>query len=148
MKIVMRSLTRRGGFHASARTVATGLASALFVTLCALPVAWMLGVSFIDSDGGLTVRNYGRLFTESRQRQLMLNSALLGIGASLLATLIGAPLGLLFARVSFPLKRLLRIALVTPLVIPPYILALAWIYIGGSTGLIKQLFGRALRSEW
>jgi len=148
MKIVMRSLTRRGGFHASARTVATGLASALFVTLCALPVAWMLGVSFIDPNGGLTVRNYGRLFTESRQRRLMLNSALLGIGASLLATLIGAPLGLLFARVSFPLKRLLRIALVAPLVIPPYILALAWIYVGGSTGLITQLFGRDLLSEW
>jgi iron(III) transport system permease protein len=148
MKIVMRSLTRRGGFHASARTVAISLAGALFVTLCVLPVAWMLGVSFIDSDGGLTVRNYSRLFAESRQRQLMLNSALLGAGASLLATLIGAPLGLLFARVSFPLKRLLRIALVTPLVIPPYILALAWIYVGGSTGLITQLFGRDLLSEW
>jgi ABC-type spermidine/putrescine transport system permease subunit II len=95
MKIVMRSLTRRGGFHASARTVAISLAGALFVMQCALPVAWMLGASFIDSDGGLTVRNYGRLFAESRQRQLMLNSALLGAGASLLAPLIGAPLGLL-----------------------------------------------------
>ena len=142
MMTVMRSLARRGGFHASARTIATGLAIASFVTLCMLPVAWMLGVSFVDSDGGFTVRNYSRLFAESRQRQLMLNSALLGAGASLLATLIGAPLGLLFARASFPLKRLLRIALVTPLVIPPYILALSWIYIGGSTGLIAQLFGR------
>src|SRR5262245_41802560 len=148
MMRVMRSLARRGGFHASARTVATGLAIASFVTLCALPVAWMLGVSFIDSDGGLTVRNYGRLFAESRQRQLMLNSALLGAGASLLAALIGAPLGLLLARTSFPLKRLLRIALVTPLVIPPYILALAWIYIGGPAGLMAQLFGRDLLSEW
>ena len=148
MMTVMRLLARRGGFQASARTVATGLAIASFVTLCMLPVAWMLGVSFVDSDGGFTVRNYSRLFAESRQRQLMLNSALLGAGASLLATLIGAPLGLLFARASFPLKRLLRIALVTPLVIPPYILALSWIYIGGSTGLIAQLFGRDPLSEW
>ena len=38
----------------------------------------------------------------------MLNSGLLGIGASLLVTLIGAPLGLLFARANLPLKRLLR----------------------------------------
>ncbi len=51
MMTIMRSLARRGGFHASARTVATGLAIASFVTLCVLPVAWMLGVSFIDSDG-------------------------------------------------------------------------------------------------
>ena len=80
----------------------------------------MLGVSFIDTDGGFTLRNYGRLFAESRQRQLMLSSALLGAGASALATLIGAPLGLLFARASFPLKRFLRIALVTPLVPLPW----------------------------
>jgi hypothetical protein len=50
MMTVMRSLALRGGFHASARTVATGLAIASFVTLCMPPVAWMLGVSFIDSD--------------------------------------------------------------------------------------------------
>jgi iron(III) transport system permease protein len=148
MMTVMRSLTRRGGVHAPARTVAIGLAGAFFAMLCALPAAWMLGVSFVDSDGGLTVGNYSRLFAESRQRQLMLNSALLGMGASLLATLIGAPLGLLFARARIPLKRLLRIALVTPLVIPPYILALAWIYIGGSSGIAAQLFGRDLLSEW
>src|SRR5262245_36266075 len=148
MKRVMRSLIRRGLFHASARTVVICVAGALFVTLCALPVAWMLGVSFIDSDGGLTVRNYGRLFTESRQRQLLLNTALLSARASALATLIGAPLGLLVARASFPLQRFLRIALVTPLVIPPYILALAWVYIGGSSGIVAQMFGRDLLSEW
>src|SRR5262245_55575188 len=147
MMIGMRSPTRRGGFQASARNIALGLAVAFFVTLCALPAAWMLGVSLVDPGGGGAVRNYSRLFAESRQRQLMLNSALLGAGASLLATLIGAPLGLLFARARFPLKRLFRIALVTPLVIPPYILALAWTYIGGSSGIVTQLFGRDLPSE-
>jgi iron(III) transport system permease protein len=148
MKTVARSLTLRGDFHVSARTVVLCMAIALFVALCALPVAWMLCVSFVDSAGGFTVRNYSRLFVESRQRQLMLNGALMAAGASLLATLIGAPLGLLFAHSSFPLKRLLRIALVTPLVIPPYILALAWVYIGGSTGIVARLFGRDLLSEW
>src|SRR5262245_28432958 len=102
MKTVVGSLRRRGGFHTSARTVALGLAIALFVLLCVAPAAWMLGVSFVGSDGSLSIGNYSRLFAESRQRQLMLNSALLGAGASLLATLIGAPLGLLFARASFP----------------------------------------------
>ena len=143
-----RPLTRRGRIHVSARTVALGLAIAIFVMLCVLPAAWMVGVSFLDSDGGLTVRNYSRLFAESRQRRLMLNTALLGAGSSLFATLIGAPLGLLFAHTIIPLKRSLRIALVTPLLIPPYILALAWVYVGGPTGLIAQLFGRDLLSDW
>jgi len=36
----------------------------------------------------------------------------------------------------------------TPLVIPPYILALAWVYVGGSSGIVAQVFGRDLLSEW
>lgn len=143
-----RPLKWRGMFRAPARTVALGSAIALFALLCALPIVWMLGVSFVGSDGRVGLGNYARLFVGPRERQLMLNSALLGAGASLLATLIGAPLGLLLARSDFPLKRLLRIGLVAPLVIPPYILGLAWIYIGGPVGLMTQLFGRDLLSEW
>src|SRR5262245_58525767 len=52
------------------------------------------------------------------------------------------------ARASFPFKRMFRIALVTPLVVPPYILALAWIYIGGPAGIVARLFGRDPLSEW
>ena len=47
MMTVMRSLARRGGFYASARTVAIGLAGAFFVMLCALRAAWTLGASFV-----------------------------------------------------------------------------------------------------
>jgi hypothetical protein len=50
MMTVMRLQARRGRCYASARTAATGLAIASFVTLCMPPVAWMLGVSFIGSD--------------------------------------------------------------------------------------------------
>jgi iron(III) transport system permease protein len=132
----------------SARTLALGSAAALFALLCALPIAWMLRVSFIDSDGGFTIGNYTRLFAGPRERQLMLNSALLGASASFLATLIGTPLGLLLARSDLPLKRLLRIGLVAPLVIPPYIFGLAWIYIGGPAGLIAQLIGSDPLSGW
>jgi iron(III) transport system permease protein len=144
----MRPQNQSQGFHVSVRTVALCLAIACFLIFCVLPALWMLCVSFIDPDGGFTVRNYSRLFTELRQHRLMLNSALLGVCASLLATLIGVPLGLLFAHSNFPLKRILRIALVVPLVVPPYILALVWVYLGGSTGIVARLFGRDLLSEW
>ena len=75
---MMRPLSRRGKFHVSARALALGSAAALFALLCALPIAWMLGVSFIDSDGGFSIGNYTRLLAGPRERQLMLNSALLG----------------------------------------------------------------------
>jgi iron(III) transport system permease protein len=130
----------------SARGAAVGVAVTIFVLLCVLPVAWMVAVSFVDTTGALTLGNYRRLLSEPRLRELLPNSALLGTGAALLSTLIGAPLGLLLARAALPMKRLLRLALIVPLLIPPYVLALAWVYIGGAAGVVAQTFGRDLLS--
>ena len=132
----------------TARAVVLCAAVGIFVALCVLPVIYMLVVSFSNADGGFSLDHYRRLLAEPRQRELLLASALLGGGAAALATVIGAPLGLLLARVELRGKRLLRLALVSPLVIPPYILALAWIYLGGPVGLIAQALGRDLLSGW
>ena len=138
----------RRQFLPSARVLALVVAALLFITLCALPAIYMFVVSFISADGSLSFYNYRRLFAEPRQRELLLTSTLLGTGAAAVATIVGAPLGLLLARADLPAKRLLRFAFVVPLVIPPYILALAWIYVGGSAGVAAQVLGRDLLSGW
>src|SRR6266542_4439196 len=142
------AIIRRAVVWPSVRTVILAVAPLLFLALCALPTLYMLGVSFIGADGSFSLINYRHLLTDVRQRDLLFTSTLLGIGSALLATIIGAPLGLLLARADLPAKRFLRLALVVPLVIPPYILGLAWIYIGGSAGLVAQVFGRDLLSNW
>jgi iron(III) transport system permease protein len=119
----------------SSRAVVLCFAALLFIAICALPAVYMFGVSLIGPDGGLSFDNYRRLLTERRQHQLLFNSALLGVGASALATLIGAPLGLLLARSDVRGKDWWRLALVVPLVMPPYVLALAWTHLAGSIGL-------------
>jgi iron(III) transport system permease protein len=43
---------------------------------------------------------------------------------------MGAPLGLALARIAFPGKSLLRVALAAPILLPPYVVALAWTYLG------------------
>ncbi|HQR36384.1 MAG TPA: iron ABC transporter permease [Blastocatellia bacterium] len=116
----------------SSRAAVLCLAAALFIVICALPAIYMFGVSLINPDGELSFDNYRRLLTERRQYQLLLNSMLLGAGASALATLIGAPLGLLLARSDVRGKNWWRLALVVPIVVPPYVLALAWTWFAGS----------------
>ena len=143
-----RHLLRRDLTLPSARTVVIGTAVVLFVALCLSPVIHMFAASFVDAGGNFTTINYGRLLGEARQRGLLLNSILLGAGAAALASVIGVPLGLLLARADLPAKRLLRLVLVVPLVIPPYILALAWIYLGGSAGLLAQATGQDLLSDY
>lgn len=132
----------------SARAVTLGLAVTLFVLFCVLPVGYMFVVSLTDAAGSFTLDNYQQLLTDRRQRALMLTSIELGVGAAILATVLGAPLGLLFARASLPAKRFLRIALIVPLVIPPYIMALAWVLLTGPVGLFARAIGRDFLSDW
>jgi len=131
----------------SAKTMALGGAGILFVAICVLPLIYMLLVSFTGIDGGFTFGNYGRLLTDARQRELLMNSTLLGAATAIVSTIVGAPLGLLLARVDLPAKSLLRLALIIPLVLPPYVLGLAWIYVSGSTGIAAHLLGRDLLSD-
>ena len=112
------------------------LAAAFFVLLCALPAIYMFGLSFAGADGHPSLENYRRLLVEARQRDLLRATALLGAGAALLATLIGAPLGLLLARADLRGKAWWRLALLIPLVTPPYALALAWTWLAGSIELL------------
>jgi iron(III) transport system permease protein len=147
MRAGAEAKTWRIGLQPS-RALALGSAAACFGIFCLLPTCYMLVQSFLGPGGALSLHNYRQLLTEPRQRLLLLNSLLLGGGSAVLAAVIGTPLGVLLARVDIPARRIVRLALLIPLVIPPYILALAWIYIGGSSGLAATLLGRDLLSGW
>lgn len=131
----------------SAKAMSLGAAEVLFIAICALPLIYMLALSFTGVGGGFTLANYGRLLTEARQRELLMNSALLGAATAFVATIVGAPLGLIMARADLPAKSWLRLALMIPLVVPPYVLGLAWIYLSGSTGIAAHVLGRDLLSD-
>ncbi|MCA1605893.1 MAG: iron ABC transporter permease [Acidobacteria bacterium] len=121
----------------------------LFLVFCVLPVVYMFAVSLTEgTTGSFTLSNYRQLLTETRQRGLLLTSILLGGGVAIFATILGAPLGLLLARSDLAAKRLLRIALVVPLVVPPYVMALAWVLLTGPVGLFARMAGRDLLSDW
>ena len=69
------------------------------------------------------------LFLDARQRTLLYNTTLLGIGAAALSTAIGVPLGITLARVPLKRKTAIRVVLAAPMLLPPYVVALAWIYL-------------------
>lgn len=130
----------------SSRTVVIGLAVAVFVVCCVLPLAYMVGLSL--TGRGVSGPKYAALLLDSRQRGLLYNTTVLGSATALLATLIGAPLGVVLARVDVRRKTILRVVLATPLVLPPYVVGLAWLSLGGSSGLVAQIVGRDLLSNW
>ena len=124
----------------SSRTVVIGLAAALFVVSCVLPVASFLMTSLRGATAAFAL--------DARQWGLLVNTAGLGVGSAVLATAIGAPLGLLLARASLPYRALLRVALAAPLLLPPYVVALAWTYLASSRGLLATVAGYDALAAW
>jgi iron(III) transport system permease protein len=112
----------------SSRTVIVLAAATVFVVACVLPPVFMLTTIVLSTDPIGTLRN---AFLDSRQNNLLFTTIRLGVGTAALATAIGVGLGFVLARIALPFKPALRIALVAPAVLPPYVIALAWTYIGG-----------------
>jgi len=106
------------------RNVVGIFAVAAFVLCSIVPVAYLLVRSLADGNFDLAA-----LGLDARQRGLLWNTGILGIGTAMLATALGAPLGVALARVSLPMKGAMRLALAAPALLPPYVTALAWTYL-------------------
>jgi iron(III) transport system permease protein len=126
----------------SSRAAVVGLATIVFVVCCVLPVGYLLAVSLTGLD------TYSALALDARQRRLLYNTTGLGAGTALLATAIGAPLGVALARISLARKSLLRLALAAPVLLPPYIAGLAWTSLGSTHGWMAMLPGHDVLSGW
>ncbi|MBI5477851.1 MAG: ABC transporter permease subunit, partial [Deltaproteobacteria bacterium] len=106
---------------AAAGLVLAGLALA--------PLLWLLGASV--SGAGSTFR----LLAAARPWALLLRSVLLASGVTVVALVLGTPLGLLIARADLPGRRALWLLHAFPLALPPFLLALGWFYLLGRNGL-------------
>lgn len=109
----------------SARTIVVGTAVAAFVLFCIVPLAHMVAIWWVDPSREASALQ--DLLLDSRRRGLLLNTAVLGIGTALTATLVGVPLGVALARVDLPFKATARILLTAPALLPSYVVGLAWL---------------------
>ena len=107
----------------SSRTWVLGLAVIMFLGCCVLPVAAV----FLELLRRPDLR--GELLLDARRRGLLYHTTALGVGVAVVATVIGVPLGIILSRVPFPGKALTRVALAAPAFVPPYVMALAWVYL-------------------
>jgi iron(III) transport system permease protein len=123
--------------------VVIGGAVAAFTVCCVLPIGYLLIRVLGSASGALEA-----VVLDRRQRGLLYNTAILGIGTAGLSTAIGASLGIVLARVPMRGNRTIRLLATVPVLLPPYVLALAWTFLGSSRGLVARLAHRDLLSEW
>lgn len=118
----------------SSRTLAVGVAGVVFVVCCLLPVAYLFMTSLAGVEGAIRA-----LWLDARQRMLLYNTTLLGVGTAALSTAIGSPLGITLARVPMRRKDTIRVVLAAPMLLPPYIVALAWTTLGSGASWTYSL---------
>jgi iron(III) transport system permease protein len=130
----------------STRTLVIAAAIVTFVGCSVLPLASMLAGTFSGRTG--VGSSYAAFLLDPRQSRLLFNTALLGTMTAVLATVIGAPLGVALARLELRGKAIVRVLLSAPMLLPPFVVGLAWISLGGDAGVLAQLAGRDVLSTW
>ena len=101
-------------------------------------IIYMVGATFFDANG-LTFSGYIRLMEDGMFWKHTINSLVLAISVAFSATLSGLFLALLLTKTHLYMRYLFIIALLIPLLIPPYILAYGWYALLGREGLLGGL---------
>ncbi len=129
-----------------AKHVVLASAFAVLILCGVLPLAAML-VASVTIEGRFSAGAYVGLLGSERHGILLWNSLRLATSTAIGAAAIGVPLGVILARTDLPLRGLLATLFIVPLVVPPYVSAVAWFHILGRDGILAQLTFPAL-GEW
>lgn len=117
---------------------AAWLALGLLGVFLVLPLAGMLGKSFIGADGHASLEGYTRFFSEAAYRDVFLNTVILGIAVTVSSMLVGGGLAVVVARCRFPMAGIVTALPLVTLVIPDVVVAAAWVLILGRQGLVNM----------
>ncbi len=117
--------------------------TALFLALLALlglfivyPLVRVLAVA-VTSPEGVTLAHFAAFFARSLFLESTLNTLVAGVAAVALGCVVALPLAVLVARYDFPGRGLIQILAVLPLVIPPFVGAVAFQQILGRSGMLN-----------
>lgn len=106
-----------------------------------LPIARVLWVSISD-DSGLTLLHFANFFRRPLFRESLWNSLVAGVLVVFFGSLIAVPLAYLSVRYDFKGKILVNTLATLPLVIPPFVGAVALQLILGRSGTVNLLLMR------
>jgi iron(III) transport system permease protein len=144
----MAGLTLRLPLRASAdytwsqAAVALAIAAFLLVFLI-VPVVTVAYVAFADGAGGVTLSHFGSFFSLSLMRESFWNSLYVGVWSVAIATLIAVPLAYFTVRFEFRGALLIQTLGILPLIMPPFVGAVAMQLIFGRSGSVNLLL-----NEW
>lgn len=110
------------------------------------PLFHVAGDAFIASDAGrshVTLEYFRLVFENELYRLCFANSLAIGVGATVGAFVIALPLVMVFRRFNFPCKGILEVALLAPIILPPFVGAIGIKHFFARFGSINLLLAKA-----
>lgn len=115
----------------------------VLITFCLYPFIILIGkVIFSGADGAFNLHYVQKAFLSKSTFKAITNTIWVSLASALFSTLLAIPLSWVLTRTNLPKAGVWRSLFCLPYAIPPYIGAIAWIYLANpSNGLINELFG-------
>ncbi len=125
-----------------------GAISAFLLALLLIPVGTVFVTAFLDGDGSFTLGHFGTFFSTGLMRESFGNSLYVALSSVLFASLIAVPLAYITVRFQFRGALLIQTLGVLPLIMPPFVGAVAMQLIFGRSGslnlVLDDTFGTTL----
>jgi iron(III) transport system permease protein len=134
--MISRSLFRK---HAGSLFLLIPTLGVLFCFVI-FPNVQIVAQSFLSS-GRFGFDNYSAFFSgaSAASMQALWGSVYVSLLTVVFSALIGVPLAYLFVRFDFPGKRLFSAVAITPIVMPPLVGVLAFLFLFGDSGILPRL---------
>ncbi len=115
----------------------------LLLWLVLYPNLFVLLQSFVR-ENQLTLLNYSEFFSSSSQIEALRNSLLISLGSVLLSAVIGIPLAFIFHRFDFPGRRIFAALASLPVLLPPLVGVIAFLFLYGESGILTRTIQKLL----
>src|SRR5688500_2967421 len=128
------------------RRFAWGIVVLVLLWLVLAPNLFVLRDS-LATTGGFSFANYQRFFESSAELRALWNSIWISLASVALSALIGIPLAFFFARLDFPGRRIFGALVSLPVLLPPLVGVIAFMFLYGETGFLTRAVQLALGLE-
>ena len=125
------------------QALAALLIALFLLTFLVVPVLNVVYIAFADGSGGLTLSHFGASFGISLMQESFWNSLIVAFASVFFASMIALPLAYLTSRFEFRGALLIQTLGVLPLIMPPFVGAVAMQLIFGRSGSVNLLL-----NEW
>jgi iron(III) transport system permease protein len=123
--------------------LAGALVLAFLLLFLVLPVGQVFVSAFVEADGSPTLGHFSAFFSQSLMKEAFFNSLYVALMSTLFSALIAIPLAYFTVRFDFRGAILIQTLGVLPLIMPPFVGAVAMQLIFGRSGSVNLLL-----NEW